>query len=755
MSTPVTGYKVKTGTNVYQDLGELFQAIRGSTQVSATGYKTPSGVDINTLFEPKSTTSSAVATGYMVGSTDLNTLFDAYGTSYTIYSGPSVTTYTNVPGFDHVLVFTAGTTYAPITFSVNTYAYIVMVAGGGGGGLDAVTYESGGGGAGGVAFGYVTFSANSAITISVGAGGAVETNGGDTSISGGGVSEQVIGGGHGGSRSNSNEFTSVTKGATGGSGGGNAGMNGGGLSDYSMGSGVLLHYGHNGGRGDYGVISSSGGGGGALATYYSSSVNKYNGLKTGGQGGDGCFFPFFSSNTSLCNFSGYAFACGGGGVVKLSTLGVNGLGVGGLGLGGGGGGRGNLTDTNSNYSFTATSASSYGSGGGGGDLYHYASGKEGIVYLAYNDSTTQSLNTTLGKITITDLNASVESYTNGGNTYTNITITKKNSTYSGAIYFTGLAGRTAYVYVAIIGGGGGGGGCGDFFSDGSADNNLSESPGGGGAGLIAEYTLRMPGDEMWSIDIGKGGNGGTTTVAASNGTDTQYERMYKFNSGIRGFAPQTAYGGGSGGGFLNYTDYTPGTNSGGTSISYASGGGGGARSYNATDVLAQSAATVINQNGSGTTAEIYSYDSLVYYNNAGGNGQASGDYDIYLRAGGGGGGAGGPGENGAAVAPQEIGGNGGSGRYLNSSYFSQTTMYGGGGGGSGDYSSSSGGLGGSSIGGNSGNINRTVSGGVANTGSGGGAAALAVLPNGGAGADGAMVISILSSIVSTSNVFTY
>lgn len=132
---------------------------------------------------------------------------------------------------------------APLTGTVR-----VFVVGGGAGGREG---QSGGGGGGGAAVGTVSVSSGTVYTITVGAGGTFQNNGGTTSALGltatGGVSQAGATGGAGGSGSGGNEGN-----YTGGRGGDSSGANGG----------------TGGGSGGFGgtSISGNGGGGGAAGT---------------------------------------------------------------------------------------------------------------------------------------------------------------------------------------------------------------------------------------------------------------------------------------------------------------------------------------------------------------------------------------------------------------------------------------------------------------------------------------------------------
>lgn len=115
-----------------------------------------------------------------------------------------------VDPYDTTVTFTSNTSWtAPRTL---TSAYVTLVGGGGGAGSGS----GGGGGGGGGMLANVDVTANiipgTTYTITVGAGGVVDANGGNTSA----FSLTAVGGGHGGNASSKT-------GADGGSGGGGSG----------------------------------------------------------------------------------------------------------------------------------------------------------------------------------------------------------------------------------------------------------------------------------------------------------------------------------------------------------------------------------------------------------------------------------------------------------------------------------------------------------------------------------------------------
>lgn len=218
--------------------------------------------------------------------------------------------------------------------SVTSVTYLIVAGGGGGGdGTNDPNATGGGGGAGGLLTGTDTGLSSSSYAIVVGAGGATNTNGGNSSFNG----HTAVGGGAG---SNGNNGGS---GFSGGSGGGADGAGG------SGGAGT-------GGQGNSGgsaslAIAGGGGGGGAGGAGTNGSFTH------GGAGGNG-------TASSITGVS-VTYAGGGGGNGTVSG------GSGGTGGGGQAGAGGNPGTAGTN-----------GLGGGGGGGGGYAGGS-GVVILSY------------------------------------------------------------------------------------------------------------------------------------------------------------------------------------------------------------------------------------------------------------------------------------------------------------------------------------------------------------------------------------
>lgn len=222
-------------------------------------------------------------------------------------------------------------------------ADILIVAGGGGGAEASLDNDdtAGGGGAGGYRELASQTISEGSYTVTVGAGGAVDTNGSDTSL---GALGTVVGGGRGGPY--------FSQGISGGSGGGA----GAGLGDSGGGS---TADGNNGGAGGDG---SAGGGGGAGAAGTS-------GTSQAGDGGDGSQW-----------LDGNFYAGGGGGAGYVVGYGFA---TGGLG----GGGRGAYT--RDQITPTAGEVNTGGGGGGGArsDFFFFDEpgkpGGSGIVIVRF------------------------------------------------------------------------------------------------------------------------------------------------------------------------------------------------------------------------------------------------------------------------------------------------------------------------------------------------------------------------------------
>ena len=275
-------------------------------------------------------------------------------------------------------------------------ADFLVVAGGGAGSF-------GGGGAGGYRTSTQTVTVGTAITVTVGDGGASLTgsefrtqkgnNGSNSSISGTGITTITsAGGGGGGARSNT-----LATGADGGSGGGagtgadgSEGVKNGGSGNTPA---TSPSQGNDGGTGEHigGVSAAAGGGGGASAV-----GGNYSG-STGGNGGNGTASSITGSSVTRA---------GGGGGHGASTGGSGGTGGGGAGTTFG----------------TATNGTANTGGGGGGSESEPSpnttgAGGKGVVIISVPDADYSG--TTTGSPTVaTGVSGKTVLTFNGSGSYT-------------------------------------------------------------------------------------------------------------------------------------------------------------------------------------------------------------------------------------------------------------------------------------------------------------------------------------------------
>ncbi|NTW31314.1 MAG: hypothetical protein HGB12_01545 [Bacteroidetes bacterium] len=225
-----------------------------------------------------------------------------------------------------------GSTTWAVPCGVSAVEYLV-VAGGGGGGS---TY-GGGGGAGGLLTS-TNFAVTGTINVTVGNGGAAQTNGGNSVFS----TITAIGGGHSG-------IGSAVNGSTGGSGGGGSGRSGGGEVVSSGGAGTVNQGYAGGGGGSFGAIDGGGGGGGA-----GSVGETVDNRSDAGDGGIGISSSITGTPT---------YYAGGGAGCGYGT---------GVPVGGNGGGG------NANVAGAANTG-----GGGGGSQTSGKQGGSGVVIIRY------------------------------------------------------------------------------------------------------------------------------------------------------------------------------------------------------------------------------------------------------------------------------------------------------------------------------------------------------------------------------------
>lgn len=235
----------------------------------------------------------------------------------------------------------------------------LIVAGGGGGGTSGGYEVPGGGGAGGLRY-FSAQSLNGSVPyiVSVGAGGARDTNGQDSAFNG----ATSTGGGKGGAY--------VPPGGSGGSGGGAVGWGNRLLIGYGNTPATSPSQGNNGGEGSYQWSESGGGGGGGAG-----AVGGNAGYNSSGNGGIGssAYSSWGSITGTGHNVSGTYYYAGGGG----GSYGYNGHAGGTGGYGGGGSGSG----PNGGSGLYATG------GGGAGGMSSSGgvagAGGSGIVIIRY------------------------------------------------------------------------------------------------------------------------------------------------------------------------------------------------------------------------------------------------------------------------------------------------------------------------------------------------------------------------------------
>lgn len=260
------------------------------------------------------------------------------------------------------------------TTGVKTTAVDYLVVAGGGG---AGAGDPGGGGAGGLLQGSVPVVTGSAITVTVGAGGAGRSG---ATVPGSGTASvfgslSAVGGGYG--------ATSSTPGGSGGSGGGAGTSTASVFGEIGQGT---FNQGNQGGIGSTSAGGQAGGGGGAGTR----GGHNYNGAGDGGTG-----------VASVISGTVTAYAGGGGG-----------SGSGTSGRGGAGGGGAGATGTNGTSGTANT-----GGGGGGANSYTGGSGGSGIVIVSYPDTFAAAASTT-GSPTVSTSGSGSISF-NGSSQYLN------------------------------------------------------------------------------------------------------------------------------------------------------------------------------------------------------------------------------------------------------------------------------------------------------------------------------------------------
>ena len=357
-SEPAGYTALATGLTV----GALTGRVKGLTPETAYSYKikvtNDEGVDSDEV------TGSFTTSGVGVGGTggDMTRVGDDWIHYFRV-------------GFDEHGAITNDYVFTPPSYANSVRA--LVVAGGGPGGY----YAGGGGGAGGYYYNETLgVTPGTGYSVHVGAGGVAATsataygsNGGNSSIKGGSIDIEMIGGGAGGNGKLNNQ-TATLAGQNGGSGGGTA------WAGSATGSGTA-DQGHDGGDVPAGQYQEelAAGGGGAAAVGGSIEYSPNQQTKGSGVGGNG----------RSCDITGESlyYAGGGSGGAKLVTN-NNGTGTAGAG-GNGGGGKGGQYDKTEGSQYATAGVDGFGGGGGGGsnysqDSYQGGNGGDGIVIIRYS-----------------------------------------------------------------------------------------------------------------------------------------------------------------------------------------------------------------------------------------------------------------------------------------------------------------------------------------------------------------------------------
>ena len=268
----------------------------------------------------------------------------ASGAGAAVYSDANTGTYT---GFAYKTFTASGT----LTVTQAGFADIVVCGGGGGGGA-RVTTDNGGGGGGGEISAQSVYLPTGTLTVTVGAGGALNARGTTSRLH----DFYGVGGGPGGAFEP--RHTSVGFGGSGG--GGSAALD----TALNLAGLGLPGQGQDGGAGQnsnsFGT-SGAGGGGGATA------AGAVGTLLVGGAGGAGESTTLFGTTPAGGYVAGaFAYAGGGGG----------GRGSGGSGAGGSGGGGAGGSSAG-----TAGTINTGGGGGGAGGLQTTGLGGSGFVSI--------------------------------------------------------------------------------------------------------------------------------------------------------------------------------------------------------------------------------------------------------------------------------------------------------------------------------------------------------------------------------------
>ena len=641
-------------------------------------------------------------------------------TSDTVYVLDSSLAYTTATGGNQVYidngykvhVFLSSNNFAISRAGVGNFANINYLAIGGGG-SGAGMYQTGGGGAGGALLSNVLFNSAGTYTITVGSGAAggqqfVEgTNGGNTTISGPGLSTITAFGGGG-----SAAFGVTTASYSGGSGGGaptgstapgigagtpGQGFPGGPSAPIGPGAGRAGAGGGAGGAGQPGATQANQGGIGIT-----SSITGTSRSYAGGGGGGAYGSPVTDGGDA---YTGYGGGSGGGyyGGAGPSTR-VNAE-SGNVNTGGGGGG-------------TERSGTGVGGSGGSGIVVLKYPFVEAATYTALTTSspttstfTYETFSITFTLSTLNLANNTLLYYTTVGNVVstnfvsgntgsfrstanvTTLTLTANSNIPANEERFFQLQVRadsltdpvaltsnvftikdaalqpkaSTVEYLVVAGGGGGG----------SAGEQRGGGGGGGGGGFRMASGFSITAGSPLTVTVGAGGNGGTSPsryseVIGTQGSPSVFSSITSVGGGVGGIAQSAAPGGpgGSGGG-CGQGSYTGGTGTpgqgnpgGGGSVYAGAGGGAGAAGGDSGSEGTTGAAGALAFNGNyyagGGAGAGNNPASPINAGGIGGGGQGDSAY-AYTPGDTNTGGGGGGGRGGSNLQYGAAGGNGGSG----------------------------------------------------------------------------------------------
>ena len=359
-------------------LGNSSQIVQVMNYSNATTYKTAlgransaeTGLEASVGLWRNTAAITSITCFMNVGTLKSGSTFNLYGIDASLSAQAKAT------GGDTIVrdasywyhVFNKSGTFTPAENLTNV-EYLVVAGGGGGGNY---TYYGGGGAGGYRSNTSQSFSSGTAYTITVGAGGALNNKGNNSSIAGTGMSTfSSTGGGFGGNGAFVGSSTSFFSGGPGGSGGGagnrrdlNYSPNN---NPATQGLGNQGSYspaeGFNGGTGYAGGANAAGAGGGGAG---GAGEGGFGDNRAGGYGGIGSNAHSTWASATNTGVNGYYAGGGGGGSEGATSAGgAGGSGGGGRGYGNGGAGLSGTTNT----------------GGGGGS--NTGAGGSGIVIIRY------------------------------------------------------------------------------------------------------------------------------------------------------------------------------------------------------------------------------------------------------------------------------------------------------------------------------------------------------------------------------------